>query len=526
VSDPALNLGYAFEEPATVLVTVDDAHPIENTLTLVITNRSGAAVEFPNPQGLTPSAQLPAWNDESSPLGRVSVWFPWGDASGDLATVGDSQSIVASSLVAGWAASDRMSDPTLGVYWTLFPVSKGVFLDQDQSISIRFSQIVSHVGADGTLPEQSWMTSAPQVPGYTAQQGQLAVWKDELSATLTGPAAAPPQASITLTWKTVGVDSCALDPGDFRGLAPSGQQPVTMPAEPSATWTLTAYPHGGGSPIYARATVTAQTGWTDLGPVQGSMPTYGQLLVWMGDRFLVMGREGDCWTSPDGRAWGKAGQLDPSVADWGGGLTAGPGRAWLVGLDFNAGEGMYSSTDGASWPVVAGSIPWQWGDGYKVAFALGSLWALPDNAVWSSQDGVHWSQRPAPPWSAARFPPSPVEFMGRLWTFSDWLCNPASHFWSSADGATWSQGGAAPWDGRQSIVGVAATRSHAYVATRPEGDGPNSLWQMDASQSWTPVELPADLAGAPQNDLAITASDVLLLAYNGKGHVWTYAPPL
>jgi hypothetical protein len=526
VSDPTLDLGYAFEEPATVLVTVDDAHPVDNTLTLVVTNRSGAAVQFQNPQGLTPSSELPAWNDQASPLGRVAVWFPWGDAPGDLATVGDSQNVVALSLTGSWAASNRMSDPTLGVYWTLFPLSKSVFLEQSASISFEFSGIVSHVGTGGTLPEQSWLTAQPRVPGYTGAQGQVAVWKDELSAKLTGPAAAAPSAEIALAWETVGVDSCELDPGDFRGLAPSGQQQVTMPAEPSATWTLTAYPHGEGSPIYARATVAAQTGWTDLGPVQGGMPTDDTLLTWIGDRFLAVGAVGDCWTSPDGGSWRKVGAIPSDMVDWGGGLTASGGRAWLFAAEFMSNQpSVYSSTDGASWPLAA-AVPWSWADGYKVAAALGSLWAFPDNAVWSSPDGAHWSQHPAPPWSAAKFPPVAAELAGRLWTFSDTLGNPASQFWSTADGATWSPGRAAPWDDQQWMVGVAATRSHAYVATHPEAQGTKSLWQMDADGNWKPVQLPAELMGAAGDALAFAATDALLVVYNGEGRVWTYAPPL
>lgn len=36
MSDPPLELGYAFVERATVLVTVDDRQPVENALTLVV----------------------------------------------------------------------------------------------------------------------------------------------------------------------------------------------------------------------------------------------------------------------------------------------------------------------------------------------------------------------------------------------------------------------------------------------------------------------------------------------------------
>ena len=522
-----LNLGYAFAPPDTVLVTVDDTHPVENTLTLVIINRSGAAVEFQNPEGLTPGPHLPAWDDTASPLGRVPVWFPWGDASGDLARVGDAARIVCSSLSSDWAASDRMSDPTLGVYWTLFPLSKSVFLGQDESISFQFTGIVSHAGTDAQLPAQTWMTALPRVTGYTAQQAQAPVWKTQLSATLTAPASAVPGSEITLAWETVGVDSCELDPGDYRGLAASGHQPVTMPSQQSVTWTLTAYPHGGGSPIYSRATVTAQTGWTDLGPVPSTLPNDNPLLTWMGDRFLVIGAMSDCWTSPDGKSWSKVGQLPSDVFDWNGSLVVNGGRVWLFAFNFDTGaRQVYSSTDGASWTLADPGVPWPQPNGFTAAAAFKSLWGFADTTVWSSQDGKSWSQHPAPPWSGGRFPPSAVGFAGKLWAFTDTLGRPEAHFWSTADGASWSGGQAAPWDASRWMVAAVATRLHAYVATKPEVGSPNTAWQMDGGGNWAPVDLPPDLANAKPWALTFTATDWLLVGYNGAGHLWTYAPPL
>jgi hypothetical protein len=220
-----LDLGYAFVEPGTVYVTIDDEHPVENTLTLVVTNRSGAAVEFQNPEGLTPGSRLPAWDDTASPLGRISVWFPWGDASGALATDGDSENIVASSGDTEWAASDRQSDPNIGVYWILFPVSKSVFIEKDASVSFSFSKIVSHAGAGGTPPEQSWMTAVPRVQEYTTQEGQVAVWKDELSASLTAPASAIPGEHFTVTWQTIGVESSRSS----RATSPTCRRTATNP---------------------------------------------------------------------------------------------------------------------------------------------------------------------------------------------------------------------------------------------------------------------------------------------------------
>jgi hypothetical protein len=522
----------AFAPPATVLVTIDDAHPVTNSLTLVVTNRSGAAVEFQNPEGLTPASKLPAWHDTASPLGRVSVWFPWGDAPGDLARVGDAQSIVAASVGPGWAASDRMTDPELGIYWTLFPLSKSVFLEQDASISFRFSGIVSHAGTRGTLPEQSWMTALPRVRGYSSDQRQVAIWKAELSARLTAPATAIPGDDVDLSWTSAGAEYCSLSPGGFDDLDPVGRQKVTMPWKPSVTYTLTAHP-AIGRPVTDARTVTAETGWTDLGPFPGWRMLGGAFRTHSGffafDGAVV-------WTSADGRSWARGARLGNDLADPF--AASDDGRLWVMGVEGGkAGNGdepmtVASTTDGSSWTRHP-APPWR---GIREAAATvfqGALWvlggehfppapapAVRSTAVWCSHDGAaSWSQAPPGPWPAGTElgTGQAAAFAGRLW-----IVRAGRDIWASPDGRAWTQEQPLPWSDPAFVYATAATDQALYAATWNFKEPANLLWRMDRAQSWS---------GLPVVDALSPEGPMLGLAPYGDGvlvlgpRAFRYVPP-
>jgi hypothetical protein len=119
---PKLDLAYGVLPPATVYVTLDPDAPVQNTLTFNVMNASTDPIGFNNPEGLTPSSDLPAYGDSTpNALDRPDVWFPWGTDAGDLATPGGATAIVASTKAADWAQPVQMSDPTLGVYWIRCP---------------------------------------------------------------------------------------------------------------------------------------------------------------------------------------------------------------------------------------------------------------------------------------------------------------------------------------------------------------------------------------------------------------------
>jgi hypothetical protein len=502
-----LNLGYAFVDPASVLVTVDDAHPVGNKLTLVITNRSGAAVQFQNPQGLTTSSELPAWNDQASPLGRVSVWFPWGDASGDLSRVGDANKIVASSRVEGWAASDRMTDPTLGVYWTLFPLSKSVFLEQDASISFEFTGIVSHVGTRGRLPEQSWMTALPRVPDYTSQKSQTAVWKRELSAKLTAPAAAIPGDDLELSWTSAGAEYCSLSPGAFDGLDPVGKMRVKMPERPSVTYTLSAHP-ATGAPVTDRKTVSAQTGWMELGTAPVT-PDQGLSVFRVGSEYLAVNRtHGDVWSSPDGRVWSQRGSLATPI--WSSFIASdGIGRAWIMGQDIPDGVPSHTAviattTDGRSWDVRKGA-PWGAISSPAGVFFQGALWILGgwdhggqgpetrNTTIWSSTDGgATWKDVARAPWTGAVSSGAVATFAGWLWATVD-----GRELWATPNGREWARQQPLPWSDAE-YVALEGT-DHALYGVY--GNWANNvfkhvMWTMNRDQRWKQIDFtPAAATG-------------------------------
>ena len=527
----ALDLGYAFAAPDTVLVTVDEAHPVENALTLVITNLSGAAVQFQNPEGLGPTSRLPAWDDEASPLGRVAVWFPWGDASGDLATVGDSQKIVASSKVADWAASDRMTDPKLGVYWTLFPLSKSVFLDQDQSISFEFTGIVSHAGSGGRLPEQSWMTAAPRVPGYTAQQGRVLVWKDELGAKLTAPASAIPGDEFELSWTSPGAEYCSLSPGGFQDLKRTGKVRVTMPEKPSVKYTLTAHP-ASGQPVTDAKTVSAQTGWIDLGPTPRT-PDVQMFAFRVGSEYLaVHAGPGGTWASPDGRSWSQRGSLQKIWVPFG--ATDGIDRVWIMGQDIQGGVPtmlavIASTTDGRSWDIRKGA-PWDTVEAPASVFFQGALWILggydhggegpevKNRKIWYSTDGgASWRDAPLAPWTADLTSAGVAVFADWLWAMVA-----GRELWATPNGREWARQQPVPW-GDCPFVALAGTEHALYgLSLHDNGGFKHAFWRMDRDQRWRQIDFtPASAAGLWPGLVPYGSG---LLAVGERAFRWVPAP--
>jgi hypothetical protein len=534
MTDPPLGLTYGVNTPAVVRVTVDPLHPLDQTVTFNFVNTSGAAIALVNPDGLTPSDPLPAFADAApNPLSRVYVWFPWGDGGGDLATDGNATSIVASSSQSDWDVSKQLSDPTLGYYWILFPKSKSVFLEVNESVEFTFAGIVTQL-PPGVTTSTTWVQARSRVAGYAPAAGTVEIDKNVDTATLTAPATAVPGDRLTIEWQTVGVDSCELDPGDFPDLGPDGQKQVTMPPAQSATWTLTAYPHDGTSPIYASATVTAQTGWIDLGAVPN--PADGsQIFLRLTDAFLLVqgsaisGLAG-CWTSPDGSAWTRAGSLPTNLVDCF--ATASGGRALLFALDLdNAHQVVYSTPDGVDWTAVDGpswGAPWvSWPPvDVQAATPGGALWALVGSGVWSSRDGATWTAHAAPPWGSQPNPPVPAAFAGALWAFAGESGSYSRGVWSTVDGETWTAHAEAPWDAADMVVAAVGTRSVVYVVTAAPDGSPRSLWLMDRDQNWSSAALPAELGTEPDRQLAFVAWNETLVGLDPKGHLWRYAPPV
>jgi hypothetical protein len=528
VADPALELAYGVDPPAVVHVTVDPAHPVTNAIAFDVVNTSAGSIELVNPQELTPSDPLPAYGDAApSPLSRIYVWFPWGDGAGDLATSTDAESIVASSGQPEWTVSNRMSDPTLGYYWILFPSSKSVFLERGGSVEVSFAGIVSRLPA-GVTSKATWVKAEARVAGYAPAVGAVEIYKHVLSAKLTAPGAAAPGEPVELEWETVGVDSCAITPGGLPpGLAANGSAPVTMPTQERVVYTLTAQPHDGTSAIYASATVTAETGWIDLGPVPNPS-TAGYLmpaLLPLGDGLLLIQPGGDCWTSPDGRSWERVADAPSGDDRWGaGGVVTMVGRAWLFTHDDDTGaESLHSSPDGAAWTTVSSALPWGGGvDGTVPGAVDGTLWALSvpmegPARLWSSPDGVDWTESAGAVPFAASYCYVLLGFAGALWVFG---AGAGRDVWSTTDGATWTPHGRGPQNGQ--VTAATATSSQAWLAVQ----GSDSLLQTGTDMRWSALPLPPDLARTDATTLALAALHGHVVAAAADGHAWKYVPPL
>jgi hypothetical protein len=81
-----------------------------------------------------------------------------------------------------------MSDPTLGVYWILFPLSQTVFLAPQESVQFAFTGIISSPPKGTT-----YLSVEPDVAGWAPTQGSAEVWKEVLSAMLSGPTGLGPR---------------------------------------------------------------------------------------------------------------------------------------------------------------------------------------------------------------------------------------------------------------------------------------------------------------------------------------------
>jgi hypothetical protein len=564
-------LAYGIAPPAIVRITRDPEPPTQNTIGFNLANTSGSQMTFVNPDELTRASRLPAYADATlNPLSRVYVWFPWGDDPGDLAPAGDAPSIVASSVAADWAASDAMTDPELGTYWILFPLSKSVVLGVNESVEFEFSGIVSYLPA-GQANAMTWVWAEPRLGGYATTKETVSFYKEAVAASLSAsPSSAIPGEQVTLAWQTTNISSCSLDPGGFTGLQPSGSVQVRMPETARADYKLTAYPDAG-SPVYADASVTAASGWVDLGqfvgyPVSSVFP--GSIVRSLTGGVLCVAYSEDphpftSWASRDGVSWTEASPCPvrlsralwtivpnlpepgpvPSCADDG-------ETAWIIGTLTGKDESpsaVCATTDGSKWTVVNPQPPWGTLSGASAAVFQDSLWVLGGyvelpqddgwqltHAVWCSSDGGStWAQTTNPPWTPRWWPTGvAAAFADRLWIFGGWTIDSPPQAirdaWYTRDGRTWSQAAAVPWSGHAVAVALAPGADALFVLTAdPVGNA--AMWQMDGEQVWSAA--PAPPFGFSDRPLyyagfgpgcAPLGTGVIAVG----PHTWRYMPPL
>jgi hypothetical protein len=540
MADPELDLAYGIAPPTTVDVTVDPAHKIKNTIEFNIMNPSTTQIAFNNPEGLTPDSELPPYGDDSAnPLDRLYVWFDWGTDPGDFSTDGDAINIRCASMSPDWAASNPMSDPLLGTYWTVFPMSQTVLLGPTESVVFEFTRIVSELPADQN-DVMTMLYVEPRVAGYAQDQSTVELWKVQPQATATLSASkyqAEPGAWITLSWTATGASSCSLTPGNYGSLPEIGTQDVQLPAAPSTTYTLTATPDGGGPVAAAQSTITTETGWVNIG--RNPWGWYiGPLLYTLPDRLVFLNGDGSAYSSLDGSAW-------EFLGGGGGTLPVAPFYAyfaeqlWFMGGAI-AGDPppapIMSSPDGVTWTTLTEAAPWGPRSAGGTAVFADALWVVAGkdvsgglNDVWSSPDGSSWTQTcAAAPWSA-RSQPGVATFDGRLWMCGGLDASSSSgatfqDSWSSADGVDWEKGPTVPWAQGQVAI-LVATDDVLYAISLTPSLAPMQLWQMDLTGTWTQVTplLPFDYTEYHGWHTPFCNYDGYVIAAGLS--TWQYSPP-
>lgn len=210
---------------------------------------------------------------------------------------------------------------------------------------------------------------------------------------------------------------------------------------------------------------------------------------------------GDVWSSADGRAWEKAGEVpDPSGVNIPVNFVL-AGRMWVAS---NEGR-FYASQDGKTWELVNADPPWKGRYAAGGALFRGRMWVAGGagggrlhNDVWSSTDGVAWRlETAAAPWAPRQLFGLFAAFRDRLWVVGGGVASyhPFQSFrdvWSSADGKAWRrETDEAPWPGRiWTTAAVYANRLWLLGGFRAEPTWNNfdDAWYSADGVSWQRLE--------------------------------------
>lgn len=223
----------------------------------------------------------------------------------------------------------------------------------------------------------------------------------------------------------------------------------------------------------------------------------------------------DVWSTADGRAW----QLVTREAPWkhsdlAMSLVFGE-RMWMLGGWYNgrlpgheAGNEVWSSTDGKDWHQVTPSAGWSprlaaaaivfqnkmWILGGIENYYFGDAQSL-KNDVWSSADGKTWTRElPAAPWAPRAYHQA-VVLNDRIYLFGGGNYVPEylayNDVWSSADGRTWRrETESAPWHPRLWFSAV-TYRERMWVlggwSKVPEQNW-GDVWHSRDGRSWRQLE--------------------------------------
>ena len=250
--------------------------------------------------------------------------------------------------------------------------------------------------------------------------------------------------------------------------------------------------------------------WVRVTEDAGWMPRDSQGEVVYNDRLWIFGGwlssyaapPRDVWSSADGKTWTQVKEQAPWIHSDLAMSVVFQDRMWFMGGWYNgrlegheAGNQVWSSTDGVRWDQATDSANWS----PRIASALvvfkGKMWLLGGtenyyfgdnsslkNDVWCSADGRTWTQATADAGWSPRAYHQAVVLNDRIYVFGGGNYVPEyralSDVWSSADGIRWQQEtDAAPWHPRLWFSSV-VYRNHMWVL---------GGWSNNPSTNWGDV---------------------------------------
>lgn len=210
------------------------------------------------------------------------------------------------------------------------------------------------------------------------------------------------------------------------------------------------------------------------------------------------------WSSTDGVAW----ELTAPNAEWTPRLAAGlvqfKGRMWLLGGTENYYFGdakslkndVWSSADGKTWELATASAGWSPRAYHQAAvlndriYIFGGGNYVPEyhakNDVWSSADGIHWREETSAAGWSPRLWFSSAVYRDRLWVLGGWSNNPSRNW-----GDVWSTRDGKTWTQLKSSVSWKERHEHSVFVFQ------DKLWlagghaQPLSNEVWT-LELPKE----------------------------------
>lgn len=307
-------------------------------------------------------------------------------------------------------------------------------------------------------------------------------------------------------------------------------------------------------PTYNWVKVTENAGW-QARDSQGEVTYDGRMWIFGGWFNVTSAPPRDVWSSADGKSWDRITDDAPwKHSDLPMTITFN-GRMWLMGGWYNgklpgceAGNEVWSSTDGKQWELATGYAGWKPRMAAAIVEFKGRMWILGGtseyydgddssllNDVWSSADGKEWTCATASaPWSPRTYLQAAV-LNDRIYVYGGGNFDPEfftkNDVWSSADGENWRlETENAPWAGRI-WFSAAVYRGHMWViggCSQNAANNHDDNWYSKDGQNWK--QLKSDIVWKKRHEHSVFVHDDKLWVAGGhaiplNSEVWSLELP-